>query len=57
MILVIDTPWDPALDVPVTVCLGHMRFIPCRGKPAGACVWSSDPADVEAVRRYQAGTG
>jgi len=36
--------WD---DTPVTVCLMHKRFLPCRrGARDGGCVDSSEPADV-----------
>lgn len=35
-----------------TVCLTHLRFIPCRRQDG--CRLSSDPADVERISAYQA---
>lgn len=47
-------PGELDLDTPVTVCVTHLRFIPCRaGSPE--CRFSGDPADVERVRAYQRG--
>lgn len=40
------------LQAQATVCVTHMRFIPCR-REAG-CLISVLPADVERVRKYQA---
>jgi hypothetical protein len=34
-----------------SVCITHARFVPCRKQ--GGCVESSDPEDVEIVRREQ----
>jgi hypothetical protein len=41
-------------DTEAAVCVVHSRFVPCRScdEPSPAN-WSSDPADVERVRRYQ----
>lgn len=47
--------WDPPYitdDLP-TVCVVHLRFIPCRA-PEG-CSLSSHPDAVTAVRNYQQG--
>jgi len=46
------TGWD--LDVPVTVCLTHMRFVPCRADD-GNCAFSEDEEDAAAVLAYQMG--
>jgi hypothetical protein len=36
-----------------TVCLSHMRYLPCRKHtPASPCAYSDNPEDVEYVRRY-----
>jgi hypothetical protein len=40
-----------AVDVPVTVCLEHGRFVPCRSKEEHR--YSSEPRDVELVRYHQ----
>lgn len=40
------------LNAPM-VCVTHQRFIPCRVDDG--CRMSQEPADVEAVRRYQRG--
>jgi hypothetical protein len=37
-----------------TVCPEHLRFVPCRRCQPGNEKFSSDPADVERTRRYQA---
>jgi hypothetical protein len=43
-------------DLP-TVCVAHMRFIPCRHEGASTpCELSSNQTDVEAVRSYQQGS-
>ncbi|WKW86133.1 hypothetical protein SEA_JONJAMES_159 [Gordonia Phage JonJames] len=47
-------PWDGDIDVPVTVCIIHKRFIPCR-RTEPMCELSSTPEDVEMVRKYQQG--
>lgn len=40
-------------DEHVTVCVKHLRYVPCR--KGGEHVFSSKPEDVEKVRRYQSG--
>ncbi len=35
------------------VCVTHRRFIPCRSRDG--CVMSTEPSDVDDVRRYQSG--
>ena len=35
------------------VCLTHRRFVPCRKKDG--CILSSEPTDIDNVRRYQRG--
>jgi hypothetical protein len=41
-------------NTPVTVCLRHYRFVPCRrcGEPAPE-VWSTEPEDIDLVRQVQ----
>lgn len=41
-------------DWPLTVCVTHRAFIPCRRNEA-ACWWSEKPEDVAAVSAYQRG--
>jgi hypothetical protein len=41
-------------DVPVTVCVTHKRFVPCR-KGNEDCEWSSAPGDIGMVRWWQRG--
>lgn len=38
-------------DTPVTVCLVHARFVPCRRD--GEHRYSSEPEDITAVSAYQ----
>lgn len=38
--------------IPTTVCSTHQRFAPCRTN-APTCHYTSDPAKVEAVRKFQ----
>lgn len=40
-------------DIETTVCLTHMRFIPCRADDG--CVFSVDPQHIELVQKYQWG--
>lgn len=41
------------LAAPVTVCLVHRKFVPCRR--LRECDWSSDPEDIAAVSEWQRG--
>lgn len=41
-------------DWPLTVCVTHRRFIPCRNDRDN-CWWSEKPEDVAAIRAYQRG--
>lgn len=50
------SPWDPGdtYDLGPMVCITHLCFVPCRACDRGpAGIWSSDPKDIEKVRRYQ----
>ena len=40
-------------DDPPVVCVTHRRFVPCRVDDG--CMKSSEPNDIDAVRRYQSG--
>ncbi len=42
-----------AVDVPVTVCLEHGSFVPCRKNKSSEHRYSTDPRDVELVRYHQ----
>ena len=41
-------------DEPLTVCVTHKRFIPCR--KSDGCIFSSEPDDITMVRNFQSGT-
>jgi hypothetical protein len=41
-------------DEPLTVCVTHKRFTPCR-KDDG-CIFSSDPEDIGMVQKFQSGS-
>lgn len=55
-----EAAWERYLEtsqdigaVEATVCLTHLRFIPCRkGYKYGDCVFSSDPEDIQAVYEH-----
>lgn len=48
--------WDEWLDIPPTVCVVHLRFVPCRrDEPESRCHISTDPKQVTIVRDYQTG--
>lgn len=40
--------------IPVSVCTSHKTFVPCRHEKLNdPCHYTSDPATVELVRKYQ----
>lgn len=50
------TQFGEEFPAETTVCITHLRFVPCR-KTDGFCVFSDHPAMVDQVRRYQMGEG
>ena len=44
-------------DTLPAVCVTHKRFIPCRrNNELSKCIFSSDPEDIDMVRKFQSGT-